>query len=91
MEKMKKSEYYAKKYFVAYHDDDADELAQTLDTIGEISRTNKELADELSTEIQKINNEMLRFENDSNREEKIEKLMERYRKEIEMADKDRIS
>lgn len=39
MGKMKKSEYYAKKYFVAYYDEDAEELARVLK---DISSSNKE-------------------------------------------------
>lgn len=85
---MKKSEYYAKKYFVAYYDEDAEELARVLK---DISSSNKEFAQEMSAEIEKINNKMLQFENNSNRDEKIKKLIESYKIEVKNADKDMIS
>ena len=88
MGKMKKSEYYAKKYFVAYYDEDAEELARVLK---DISSSNKEFAQEMSAEIEKINNKMLQFENNSNRDEKIKKLIESYKIEVKNADKDMIS
>lgn len=76
---MKKSEYYAKKHFIAMFDDDLEGKISTANELGKFGKISKEHEEEICSELKKIEIELLQ----SVCEEKIKNLIERYRTEIE--------
>lgn len=82
---MKKAEYYAKKYYIALFDDDAEEMSSALDELKKICAMDKNKEKEVSFEIEKLNSEFSQLEDEENAEEKAKNLIEKYRTEIEKA------
>lgn len=82
---MKKAEYYAKKYYIALFDDDAEGMSSVLDELKKYNCTiykNKEK--EFAFEIEKLCFEFAHIlENEENVKEKAKNLIEKYRTEIE--------
>jgi len=80
--KMKKIEYYVKKYFIALFEDNAEGLNSAMDELKKIALIeNKEK--EISSEFEKVNTELIQLRNEDHAEEKMKNLIESYREAVE--------